>query len=79
MDSISVCVCVCMCVCVEADGGLIALFQVLRFTLIKALRDGVRTSGHKHFNATAAAVLRENNDSQLSLFIQPKEPLAGHH
>lgn len=64
------------CVC---WGVLIGLFLVLRFTLIKALRAGVWASGHQRFAATAAAAPGEDNDSQLSLFIQPKEALAGHH
>ena len=65
--------------CGEGGGGLIGLFPVLRFTLIKALRAGVWASGHQRFATTAAAALGEDNDSQLSLFIQPKKAVAGHH
>lgn len=32
-----------------------------------------RASGHQRLAATAAAALGKDNDSQLSLFVQPKE------
>lgn len=58
--------------------GLIGLFLVLRFALIKALRAEVWASGHLRFAVTATAAQQKDNDSQLSLFIQPEEAKTGH-
>lgn len=63
---------VCLCAVCVLGGGLIDLFQVLRFILIKALRtrSGIWTPA---FSCDCRRSAGKDNDSQLSLFMQPKE------